>query len=129
MNNTDIYTAPPSHVVKRDGYVVIRKSTLAWLLERHRAAGQVDVPHEVALDLGENVVDVDAPVPSEDRLRTLGPILSIDQHRELLEYDEVLSLPKDVNGGMFWRMVAAIVHTMLANEGRAALQILGGKDE
>jgi len=113
---------------QRDGYVVLRKSTLAWLLERHRAAPDgPDVPASVAMDLCENVVDVMAPKPAEDRLQTLGPIMSVDQHRELLENQMSGKLPTDQQARQFWYLVTEIVHNMLENEGQAALQILGGE--
>lgn len=126
MRTTTDFTVPRDLTGRPDGYVVLRKSSLAWLLERHRLAGQCELPGDVATDLGEAIVDVDAPVPAEDRLRTLGPILSLDQHAELLEEDENIGLPRDVQGERFWRTVAGVVHAMLENEGRAALQLLGG---
>lgn len=111
-----------------DGYAVIRKTTLAWLIERHRQAPEEDLPVEVARDLGVAVVGVDAPHPADDALRTLGPILSTEQHIELLESDPRLRLPKDPSGSQFWNMVVSIVHAVLTNEGQAALRIIGGKD-
>lgn len=120
-------TTQPTTEPHSDGYVVLRKSTLAWLLERYRVGEDVDVPAEVAIDIGDAVVGVSAPIPEEDRLRTLGPMLSLDHHIDLLEADEDLELPSDRQGSRFWKTVAMVTHTILTNEGRAALQVLGGK--
>ena len=114
-----------------DGYVLLRASTLAWLLERHRAAGDpVDVPADVAVDLREAVVagGVRAPTPAGDRLRALGPILSLDQHLELLQSDEDLKLPRDRASGEFWRLVARVTYAILINEAEAVARLLGESD-
>jgi len=113
-----------------DGYAVIRSSTLAWLLERARVEGELrDCPEEVARDLGKALVagNVSAPEP-EERLRTLGPVLSVDQHLELLQDDRDLDLPRDRQGGAFWRVVARVVHAMMTNEAEAVLRLIGGSE-
>jgi hypothetical protein len=110
-----------------DGYAVIRSSTLAWLLERCRLEGQVrDVPEEVARDLAEVVERVDAPVDA-DRLRTVGPVLSVGEHEHLLADDPDLDLPRDKQAGAFWRLVVGVVHAMLRNEAEAVLRIIADR--
>lgn len=114
----------------RDGYAVIRSSTLAWLLERARVEGEtLDVPEEVAIDLGRAVVKLDAPVPSEDRLKSLGPMLSVEEHEQLLMADEDLDLPMNKHDGAFWRLVLRVVHSVLRNEGEAVLRIIADRRE
>ena len=108
-----------------DGYAVVRASTLAWLLERHRAAPEAPIPTEVAVDLREVVQSVSAPHPAEERLRLAGPVLSEEQHATLLA--EGLSLPSG-KAGEFWRLVVRVVHQMLTNEGEAVLRLLGERD-
>lgn len=111
-----------------DGYALIRKSTLAWLLERARLEGEVrDVPEEVARDLSEAVVNVEAPKPEEERLRALGPVLSIEEHEELLANDRDLDLPRDRQGGAFWRLVLRVVHAVQTNEAEAVLRIISDR--
>ena len=111
-----------------DGYSVIRSSTLAWLLERARLSGEVrNVPEEVARDLAEAVVNVEAPVPEEERLRALGPILSVEEHEELLATDDDLELPRDRQSGAFWRLVLRVVHAMQTNEAEAVLRIIADR--
>jgi len=112
-----------------DGYAVIRTSTLAWLLERAREEGELrDVPEEVARDLGQAVTKVKAPEPPE-RLRALGPLLTVEEHMTLLEEDRDLELPRDRHGGQFWRLVVQIVHRMQTNEAEAVLRAIGVSDE
>jgi len=110
-----------------EGYVVLRKSTVAWLLEKYRRDKDEEIPFEVAIDLRENVIDVDAPIPEEDRLKTLGPVLSVEEHIQLLMEDEDLKLPTDNQGSNFWKMVSMITWTMLKNEAECVLRILGAK--
>lgn len=110
-----------------DGYVVIRRSTLAWLIERHRVNEiPADVPEQVAVDLGEAVINVRAPEPDEERLERFGPLLSSDTHKSLLRRD--VELPTDVAGRSFWELVVDIVHNMMAYEGEAIMRVVGGKD-
>jgi len=113
-----------------DGYAVLRKSTLAWLLEVYRAAGdRPDIPEEVARDLRVQVTrDLRSPV-SADRLRLAGPLLSAEEHEALLEADADLELPRDKQAGAFWRLVVHVVHAVLRNEGEAALKLIGGEDD
>lgn len=111
-----------------DGYAIIRASSLAWLIERARLEGEVrDVPVEVARDLGEAVEHLAAPVPSEERLRAAGPILSLEEHLQLLAEDGDLALPRSRHDGAFWRLVAGVVHVMLRNEAEAVLQIISDR--
>lgn len=110
-----------------DGYALIRKSTLAWLLERHRRAPDEELPIEVARDLGEAVVGVEAPQAAEDPLRALGPILTAEEHIELLTADRALGLPADKGAAQFWHVVVRVVLGIMSNEGQAALRIIGGK--
>jgi hypothetical protein len=114
--------------VSSDGYSIIRTSTLAWLLERARLEGEIrNVPEEVARDLSEAVVNVEVPVPEEDRLRALGPVLSIEEHEELLANDDALDLPRDRQGGAFWRLVLRVVHAVHSNEAEAVLRIISDR--
>jgi hypothetical protein len=110
-----------------DGYAVIRRSTLAWLLERCRLEGEVrDVPEEVARDLSEVVAKVEAPIDT-DRLRALGPVLSVEEHEHFLADDPDLDLPRDKQSGAFWRVVVGVVHAMMQNEGEAVLKIIADR--
>jgi len=112
-----------------DGYAVVRKSTLAWLLELYREAGErPDLPEEVARDLRVQVTrDVSVPV-DKDRLRVVGPVLSAEEHVQLLEACDDLDLPREKQAGAFWRLVVQVVHEMLRNEGDAVLRLIGGED-
>lgn len=108
-------------------YVLIRAETLAWLLERHRSNQEFDaVPEEVALDLRIALPEVTYPV-EEERLRAMGPILTVEEHEKLL-LDELEELPRDVQSGQFWRLVLRVVHTTLRNEAEAVLRLLGMED-
>ena len=110
-----------------DTYAVVRTSTLTWLLERARVDGELrEVPEEVARDLGQAVTGGKASAPDEERLRALGPVLSAEQHLELLQDDRDLDLPRDRQAGQFWRVVARVVHAMLTNEAEAVMQLIGG---
>lgn len=113
-----------------DAYVVLRTSTLAWLLERHRVAGEpVEVPEEVARDLREAVVSGRVPAPDpEQRLRALGPLLNPEQQVTLLAEDASLRLPRG-DAGEFWRVVVKVVHAMNVNEAEAVLRVIGASDE
>lgn len=108
-----------------DGYRVVRASTLAWLLERHRTHADtgIEVPTEVARDLALAVVDLPAPV-DEDRIRAAGPLLSPEEQEIYLL--EELDLPRDRAGGQFWRLVVRVVHSMNRNEADAVLRIISG---
>lgn len=109
-----------------DGYAIVRKSTLAWLLEKARIEdGLKDVPEEVVADLRAGVNDVEAP-ESVDPLRALGPVLAYEEHVRLLGEDEELGLPRG-RDGEFWRVVAKVVWKMLANEGEAVLRLVSEK--
>lgn len=110
------------------GYVVLRAETVAYLLERVRGLPSEDlgpIPPEVAEDLRGVVAGVDAPRPEFDRVRGAGPVLSLGQHLGLLEDDDAIDLPRDRQGGAFWRLVAAVTHRMLENEAEAVLRLLG----
>lgn len=107
-----------------DSYALIRKSTLAWLLEGVRDNAR-DVPLEVAKDLGTAVLDTDAPDASEDRLAMAGPVLSESDHVQLLASDPDLGLPSDGPSAQFWKLVAKVAHTMLCNEAEAVLRLMG----
>ena len=115
-----------------DGYALLRRSTLAYLLECHRLLDPERRPtltEEVALDLREAVsTDLRAPAPAEERLRSVGPVLALEEHLELLAGDQDLKLPGG-SAGEFWRLVARVVHCMLANEAEAVLRLLGGSNE
>lgn len=113
--------------MSRDGYVLLRASTLAWLLERHRTHGEdAPVPEEVALDL--RVAAPSVPVRSElDPFRAMGPVLTVEQHEALLQ-DE-LRLPADAQAGAFWRQVVAVSYAMMRNEAEAAMRLLAGDEE
>lgn len=108
-----------------DGYVVIRSSTLAWLLERYRE-DRAEIPVEVARDLGEAVTggEVKAPV-EEDRLRMMGPILGPEEHAALLQEDQALDLPRGRDAADFWKLVVRITHAMMVNEAEATLRLIG----
>jgi len=106
-----------------DGYAVVRSSTLAWLIDRHRTAPEAPLPMEVAVDLREVARDIRAPRPAEERMRLAGPVLSEEQHVQLLA--EGLDLPAG-KAGEFWRIVVKVVHRMLTNEGEAVLHLIGG---
>jgi hypothetical protein len=111
-----------------DGYVVVRSSTIAWLLEAARLEGATaDVPVDVAIDLGKAVTKIAAPEVAEDRLRSLGPLLSIEEHEVLLGADEELDLPTHKHDGAFWRLVAGVVHAMLRNEAEAVLRVISDR--
>ncbi len=114
-----------------DGYRVIRSSTLAWLIERHRLHPDdgVELPEEVARDLGEAVVDVDAPIPVGDRLQALGPVLSVEEHETLLLEDPDLNLPRTREAGQFWRLVVRIVHAVKSREAEAVLRMIAQRRE
>jgi len=111
--------------MKSDGYALIRAQTLAWLLERHRVAGEpVDLPVEVAQDLREAVVK-HLPAPTaDDPLRSLGPVLSAEEQMDLLAADSTLNLPAG-SGGEFWKLVVRVVHAMGINESEAILRLIG----
>jgi|WetSurMetagenome_2_1015567.scaffolds.fasta_scaffold458818_2 hypothetical protein len=113
-----------------DGYTLIRKSTLAWLLEIYRASeNRPEIPEEVARDLRVQVTkDIRSPV-SADRIRLAGPLLSAEEHETLLLAEGNLDLPTDKQAGAFWRLVVQVVHGVLRNEGEAALKLIGGEDE
>lgn len=113
-----------------DGYALVRKSTLAWLLEVYRAAeNRPEIPEEVARDLRVQVTrELRSPV-SADRLRLAGPLLSAEEHEALLLEEGSLDLPRDKQGGAFWRLVVHVVHAVLRNEGDAALKLIGGSDD
>lgn len=115
-----------------DGYAVIRNSTLAWLLERARVESELlECPEEVARDLASvlNLGKVEAPVTPEDRLRGIGPILSPEQHEELLLDARELDLPRGKHDGAFWRLVVGVVHGMMSNEAEAVLRLIGAKED
>ena len=109
-----------------DGYVIVRQSTLAWLLEHYRRCEDKQAPTaEVVADLRDEVVsNIAAPPPEGDRLHAAGPVLSAEEHIALLAEDEALDLPQGAQAGQFWRLVARIVHAMLLNESEATLRIL-----
>lgn len=109
-----------------DGYTIIRRSTLAWLLEHYRQCEDKQSPTaEVIADLrGDVLADVKAPNAEGDRLHAAGPVLSVDEHVALLASDDGLDLPQG-KAGEFWRLVARVVHAMLLNESEAILKILG----
>lgn len=110
-----------------DGYTILRTSTVSWLLEHYRRCETKTPPtKDVVEDLrGEVLATIKAPRPEIDRIRAAGPILTLDQHIELLADDEELDLPKDKSGGQFWRIVAQVVHTMLLNEAEAIFKLMG----
>jgi hypothetical protein len=116
--------------MSEDGYILIRKSTLAWLLEVYRNAGdRPEVPEEVARDLRAQVTgDLRAPVEA-DRLRLAGPLLTAEEHEALLLDDSDLKLPRDAQAGAFWRLVVRVVYAVLQNEGEAAIKLIGGNDD
>lgn len=109
-------------------YAIIRTETLAWLVECLRTVPHEDrppIPLEVVQDLKEAVANVEAPKAELDRVRGAGPVLSIEQHLELLGDDEGLELPTTKMEGAFWRLVARVTHKILENEGEAILRVLG----
>lgn len=110
-----------------DGYVLIRQSTLTWLLEVYRNSSErPPVTDEVAVDLrGAVTAGLRAPVPEVDRLRVAGPILSAEQHLQLLREDEELSLPRDRQSAAFWETVLRVTHRVLSNEAEAVLRLIG----
>lgn len=113
----------------KQSYALIRTETLAWLLEALRAVPTEDrppIPVEVAQDLREVVQNVEAPRPELDRVRGAGPVLSYEQHLDLLaDAAEELGLPINKHDGAFWRLVARVTHKMLENEGEAILRVIG----
>jgi len=112
-----------------DGYAILRKSTLAYLLECYRVAGESapEPPEEVVRDLRGTVTgDLRAPEPEGERLRAVGPVLALDEHLALLAEDRDLKLP-DGRAGEFWRLVARVVHSMLTNEAEAVLRLIGAE--
>lgn len=113
-------------------YAFIRSETLGWLLENLRTVPVEDrpeIPLEVAKDLREVVKGLKAPSVDENRIRGAGPMLSLEQHLELLADDESLELPTDRQGSAFWQLVASVVHKMMSNEGEAILRVIGAENE
>lgn len=112
-----------------DGYAVVRKSTIAYLLEVARENGGLDdVPDEVARDLGTVVADIAAPI-DEDRLAAVGPILSVRQHVELISSDSELEIPRTKQGSEFWQLVVQITHSVLRNEAEAIRRVIAEKSD
>lgn len=108
-----------------DGYAVVRSSTLAWLLEAARVEGELrDVPEAVAVDLGARLERVEVPEELEDRLAAVGPLLSFDEHVELLVGDPDLELPKGDQGSQFWKLVTRIALSILRNEAEAVQRVI-----
>jgi hypothetical protein len=113
-----------------DGYAVIRKSTLAYLLEAARVAEMNrDVPEEVARDLSVAVEGVAAPDVDEDRLRAAGPLLTLREHVELLSADPELDLPIKGQSAEFWQVVTKITLTVLRNEAEAVRRVIAARGE
>jgi len=113
-----------------DSYVLIRSTTLAWLLECVREDElRYAVPPEVARDLAGklNAGTVPAPV---DPGRTVGlaPVLTPEEHMQLMQEDASLGLPADRRAGEFWRTVVKVVHAFACNEAEATLRLLGGDE-
>jgi len=106
-----------------DGYALIRKQTLAWLLEGVRDQGR-DVPDEVAKDLGGSLTDVNAPNPTEDRLAMAGPVLTDEQHLDLLAHDATLELPQTGPSAHFWQLVTKVTLAILRNEAEAVCRLM-----
>jgi hypothetical protein len=107
-----------------DGYVVIRRSTLSYLIECARLGGGLEnVPEEVARDLGVAVVEVEAPT-DEERIAAAGPLLSFREHVELLLGDPDLELPRSGQSSQFWQLVTQIVISILRNEAEAVRRIV-----
>lgn len=112
-----------------DGYVVVRRKTLAYLVESARVDGTLqDVPEEVARDLGVALERVEAPV-DEDRLAAVGPILSAREHESLLLDDRDLELPRDRQSGAFWRQVMNVTLSILRNEAEAVRRVISERTE
>lgn len=114
--------------MSNSGFVILRGETLAFLLDEWRKLPPEDrgvITAEVAGDLREAAVRVEAPRTDTERLRAAGPVLSLQQHMELLLEDEFLQLPRDAHGREFWELVAKINHSMMSSEGEAVLRILG----
>lgn len=108
-----------------DGYVILKASSLSWLIEHLLAAEQLkNVPEDIAKDLGHILVNQGIREPiDQDKVKSLGPILTVDEHEHLLLQSD-LRLPTDKQSGQFWRMVMHIVHTMLQNEADAIMHIV-----
>lgn len=112
-----------------DGYAVVRRSTLAYLLECARLGGGLEnVPEEAARDLGLAIGSVEAPIDG-DRLRATGPILSDREHVELLAADPELNLPTRGQSADFWRVVASVTLAILRNEAEAVRRIIEARSE
>ncbi len=113
-----------------DSYSVIRSSTLSWLLEKVRQDDNLrDIPEEVAIDLGKAIKTGAVKVQSiEEKLRTLGPVLSIEQHIQFLLEDKDIDLPSDPSSSKFWNLVVNVVHKMLINEAEGVLTLIGGNE-
>lgn len=109
-----------------DGYALLKTTTIAWLLERIRAAGVVEFPGDVADDLGRHLPRIRVEVPGSIES---GPVLTLEQHVKLLE-DSSLDLPRDRQAGAFWKLVSAVTYEMLRNEALAREQLtMENKDE
>jgi hypothetical protein len=108
-----------------EGYVVLRKSTLAYLLECARLGGGLEnVPEEAARDLGLAVDGVEAPV-DEDRLRAVGPLLDFREHADLVA--EEIDLPRGGQNAEFWKLVVRITLSILRNEAEAVRRVIASR--
>lgn len=108
-----------------DGYAVVRRSTLAWLLERHREAPECSIPLEIARDLRITSSNLSVPTTT---VRPCGPILSVEQHIELLRADPLSGMPDDPHSRRFLETIVGVCHRVLANEGEAESRIIGGDE-
>jgi len=109
--------------MSKNGYAILRTSTLAWLLEQSKSKVG-EAPHQVLSEIAELVENpkVEPPPDLELELRGSGPLLTVEEHVSLLE-DADLGLPTDRHGGSFWRLVVKVCHEMLVNEAEAARRI------
>lgn len=115
-----------------DGYALIRRSTLAFLVECARTGGGIEnVPEEVARDLGEALPAVEAPTDLEERIAAAGPLLSLGEHVELLAADPELDLPTRGQSAEFWKLVTKVTLSVLRNEAEAVRRVIGlrGNDD
>lgn len=107
-----------------DGYVVLRKSTLAYLIECARLGGGLEnVPEEVARDLGLAVEGVEVPLDG-DRLAAVGPLLTLRDHVELIAGDPDLDLPQRGQAAEFWQVVTKVTLAVLRNEAEAVRRVI-----
>lgn len=112
----------------KDTYAVIRGSTLSWLLEKIRLDDNLrDIPEDVARDLGYAIDVGSVKVQSlEDKLKTIGPVLSTDIHEQILSENLDIQLIRDNHNDSFWKQIVQIFHMMLESEAEAVLRLIGG---